>query len=202
MCQSFLSPWSQFPLNCSLVGTQRTKSFPCTAEHSSITKSPNFLLFIPPGPHTPGQARKGGVLIEGCVCWGGRRGESWHEWSDSCAWPMAYCEPHLEGTFLLGLLLRILRLLQAPMLPSPLVARWPQTSSPEVPVAQDFHTPAPIQRLSRARCQTVLWLSCFPPKCECWVSLIKILPGCSLGTLRNLLWQNFRHCDNNGRRSF
>ena len=35
-----LSPSSQLPLNCPQTRTLRTKSLPCTAEYSSITKKP------------------------------------------------------------------------------------------------------------------------------------------------------------------
>lgn len=37
-CRIFLSSWSWVPLHCPQIGTQRTKSFPWTAEYSSITK--------------------------------------------------------------------------------------------------------------------------------------------------------------------
>lgn len=61
-------PPSRFPLTCPQMGTQRTKSFPCTGEHSSITKKPWFLLSVAQSPCSCPRPRKEGQTDgRGCV---------------------------------------------------------------------------------------------------------------------------------------
>lgn len=61
-------PPSQFPLTCPQMGTQRTKSFPCTGEQSSITKKPWFLLSVAQSPCShPRPHKEGQTDGRGCV---------------------------------------------------------------------------------------------------------------------------------------
>lgn len=67
MCQIFLSPWSQFPLTCPQMGTQRTKSSLAQLIIPALPRSLNPLLSTLRFPSLPLQARQGGGHIDGRV---------------------------------------------------------------------------------------------------------------------------------------
>lgn len=130
------------------------------------------------------------------------------------AWPMAYCEPNLEGTYLLGLapstsLSVFFRNISdsfvcpRPWLPSPsaLVALWSQTSPPALPHGSDFPHSFPRSVKTPVLCGYVWeWLSDWANPLQSvngWVSLIKTLLGMLPVSSQNLLWQNFRQCGHN-----